>query len=108
MSKHTHSHNHEEPSQEPAQFHNAAASRVHEVIVCLRLAAYPVGHGRKHVGRDHEQGKEVVVEGGGQDYEDEADSEDLSQEYQYIVFKGLYHDGAYEGQDDDCLDAGHG
>ena len=77
VSKHTHSHDHEEPSQEPAQFHNAAASRVHEVIICLCLAAYPVGDRRKHVGCDHEQGEEVVVQGGGEDDEDEADGEDL-------------------------------
>jgi hypothetical protein len=78
MSKHTHSHNHEESSQEPAQFHNAAASRVHKVIVRLRFAAYPIWHRRKHVGCDHEQGEEVVVEGGGENDEDKADSEDLS------------------------------
>ena len=77
MSKHTHSHDHEESSQEPPQFHNAAASRVHKVIVRLRFAAYPVGHGRKHIGCDHEQGEEVVVEGGREDDEDEANSEDL-------------------------------
>ena len=77
MSERTHSHNHEESSQEPAQFHNAAASRVHEVIVRLRFAAYPVRHRRKHVGCDHEQRKEVVVEGGGEDDEDKADGEDL-------------------------------
>jgi len=76
-SKHTHSHDHEKSSQESAQFHNAAASRVHEVIVRLRFAAYPVRHRRKHVGCDHEQGEEVVVEGGGENNEDEADSEDL-------------------------------
>lgn len=77
MSRHTHSHDHEEASQEPAQFHNAAASRVHKVIVRLRFAAYPVRHGRKHVRCDHEQGEEVVVEGGGEDDEDEADGENL-------------------------------
>jgi hypothetical protein len=80
ISKLTHSHNHEESSQEPAQFHNAAASRVHKVIICLCLAAYPVWHGRKHVGCDHEQGEEVVVEGGGEDNEDKSDGEDLSRE----------------------------
>jgi hypothetical protein len=78
VSKHTHSHDHEESSQEPAQFHNAAASRVHKVIIRLRFAAYPVRHRRKHVGCDHEQGEEVVVEGGGEDDENEADGEDLS------------------------------
>ena len=81
VSKHTHSHDHEESSQGPAQFHNAAASRVHKVIVRLRFAAYPVRHGRKHVRCDHEQGEEVVVEGGGEDDEDEADGEDLYVEY---------------------------
>ena len=78
--QHTHSHNHKEPSQESSQFHNAATPRVHEVIVRLRFAAYPVGHGRKHVGCDHEQGEEVVVEGGGEDNEDKSDGEDLSRE----------------------------
>lgn len=88
LSKRTHSHDHEESSQEPPQFHNAAASRVHKVIVRLRFAAYPVGHGRKHVGCDHEQGEEVVVEGGGEDDEDKADGEDLVVRCQYSVFKG--------------------
>lgn len=77
LPKRTHSHDHEESSQEPAQFHNAATSRVHEVIVRLRFAAYPVGDRREHVGCDHEQGEEVVVEGGREDDEDEADGEDL-------------------------------
>jgi hypothetical protein len=73
----THSHNHKEPSQEPSQFHNAAAPRIHEVIVRLRFAAYPVGHGCENVGCYDEEGEEVVVEGGGEDDEDKADSEDL-------------------------------
>ena len=77
MSRRTHSHDHEESSQEPAQFHNAAAPRVHKVIVRLRFAAYPVRYGGKHVGCDHEQGEEVVVEGRGEDDEDKADGEDL-------------------------------
>jgi len=108
LSKHTHSHHHEESSQESAQFHNTAASRIHEVIVRLRFAAYPVGHGRKHVGCDHEQGKEVVVEGGGEDDEDEADGEDLVEQCQYRVAIASSCGEAYEGQDDDGLDAGHG
>jgi hypothetical protein len=73
----THSHNHKEASQEPSQFHNAAASRVHEIIVRLRFAAYPVGHGRENVGCYDQEGEEVVVEGGGEDDEDKADGEDL-------------------------------
>ena len=77
MFKHTHSHDDEEPSQEPAQLHNAAASRVHKVIIRLSFAAYPVGHGCKHVCCDHEQGEEVVVEGRGEDNKDEADGKDL-------------------------------
>lgn len=75
--KHTHSHDHKESSQESAQFHHTAASRVHEVIVRLRFAAYPVGHRREDVGCYDKQGEEVVVEGGGEDDEDEADGEDL-------------------------------
>ena len=73
----TNSHYDEESSHEPPQFDNTAATRVHKVIVRLRFAAYPVGHGRKHVGCNHEQGEEVVVEGGGEDDEDKADGEDL-------------------------------
>jgi hypothetical protein len=77
VDRHTHPHNHKEPSQESSQFHNAAASRVHEIIVRLRFAAYPVGHGCEYVGCYDQEGEEVVVEGGGEDDEDKADGEDL-------------------------------
>jgi hypothetical protein len=77
VNRHTHSHNHKESSQEPSQFHNAAASRIHKVIVRLRFAAYPVGHRREDVGCYDQEGEEVVVEGGGEDDEDKADGEDL-------------------------------
>ena len=77
LSKHTHSHNHEESSQESAQFHDAAAPRVHKVIVRLGFAAYPVGHWREDVCCYDQESEEVVVEGGGEDNEDEADGKDL-------------------------------
>ena len=75
--KHTNSHDDEESSHEPSQFDNTAATRVHEVIVRLGLAAYPVGHWREYVGCYDQESEEVVVEGGGEDDEDEADGEDL-------------------------------
>ena len=75
--QHTHSHYHEEASQESAQFHHAAAARVHEVIARLRFAAYPVGHWREDVGCYDQESEEVVVECGGEDNEDEADGKDL-------------------------------
>ena len=73
----TNSHYDEESSHEPPQFDNTAATRVHKVIVRLGLAAYPVGHWREDVGCYDQKGEEVVVEGGGEDHEDEADSENL-------------------------------
>jgi hypothetical protein len=73
----TNSHYNEESSHKSPQLNNTAATRVHEVIVRLCLAAYPVGHWRENVGRYDQESEEVVVEGGGEDNEDEADGEDL-------------------------------
>jgi hypothetical protein len=73
----TNSHYDKESSHESPQFDNTAATRVHEVIVRLGFAAYPVGHWRKHVGCYDQEGEEVVVEGGGENDEDEANGEDL-------------------------------
>jgi hypothetical protein len=73
----TDSHYNEESSHESPQFNNTAATRIHKVIVGLGFAAYPVGHWRKYVGCYDQESEEVVVEGGGEDDEDEADGEDL-------------------------------
>jgi hypothetical protein len=73
----TNSHYNEESSHESPQLHDTAATRVHKVIVRLGFAAYPVGHWREDVCCYDQESEEVVVEGGGEDNEDEADGKDL-------------------------------
>jgi len=73
----TNTHNHQEPSQEPSQLHDTARAAVHEVIILLRLAAYPVGNRCEDVGCYDEQGEVGFEEGGAEDDEEEADGEDL-------------------------------
>lgn len=69
----TNSHNDKEPSQKPPQLNHTATSRIHEVIVVLSFAAYPVGDGSEDVGGHDEEGEVVVVQGRREDDEDEAD-----------------------------------
>lgn len=76
----TNSHHHQEARQEPSQFHNAIRAAVHEVIVLLGFAAYPVGYGGEHVGGYDEEGEVGFEEGGAEDDKEEADGEDLGGE----------------------------
>jgi len=73
----TNSHYNEESSQESSKLHDTAATGVHKVIVRLGFAAYPVGYRREDIGCYDQEGKEVVVEGGGENDEDKAYGEDL-------------------------------
>lgn len=72
-SKHTNTHDHQEPSQEAPQLDHAAASAVHEVILVTCPAAYPVWQRRDHVGCNYEKRQVVFPQGGGEDYEEETD-----------------------------------
>lgn len=73
----TNSHNNQETRQESPKLHNAVAPRIHEIVIILRFAAYPVGHGSEDIGGHDEESEVAVEEGGGEDDEDEADGEDL-------------------------------
>lgn len=69
----TNSHNDKEPGQKPPQLDHTATPGIHEVIVVLSFAAYPVGDGSEDVGGHDEERQVVVVQGRGEDDEDEAD-----------------------------------
>lgn len=70
-------HDNQKSCQEPAEFHYARATAVHEVIALLCFAADPVGDRGEDVGRDDEQCEVVLEQGGTEDDEEEAYREDL-------------------------------
>lgn len=108
----TNAHDDEEARQEPAKVDDAAAGRLHKVIVVGGAPAEPVGQRRDYVGRDDEQRQVVLEEGGRQDDEQEAYREDLDAPgVSSVVWVACACAGgwlAYKGQPDDGLDAGHG
>jgi hypothetical protein len=74
----TNTHNHQKAGHEPPQLHHTAPTpTVHEVIPIAGLATYPVRYWCDAVCGDHEQGEVIVEEGAAEDYEEEADGEDL-------------------------------
>jgi hypothetical protein len=76
------------------------------LVLCL--AAKPVGYGSEDVGADDEEGEVVLEEGGAEDDEEEADGEDLVGVLvrSRIACLGI-QGSAYEGEDDDGLEACH-
>ena len=71
--RHTNTHDHQESGAESTQIQNRRAGALDEVVWVRAVAAYPVGHGRQHVGGDNEQRVIRLPEGAGQDDEEEAD-----------------------------------
>ena len=72
------------------------------------LATEPVGDGGEDVGGDDEEGEVVLEEGAAEDDEEEADGEDLQERLLAEELWRVSEGGiAYEGEDYDCLEAGH-
>lgn len=65
-------HNDQKPRTEAAEIHHRAAGTFHEVVWVCAPAAYEVWEGGEHVGCYDEEGEVAVVEGGGEDDEEEA------------------------------------
>ena len=84
--KHTNPHHHQEPRAEPAQVQHRGARALDKVVRVRAVAAYPVGHGRQHVRRHHEQRVVRVPERAREDHQQEAD-------------------GQHEGEGDDGFEA---
>lgn len=73
----TYSHHDQEAGHKPSKFHDAIVPAIHEVILVLSFAAYPVRYRGDHVGADDEEGEVVLEQGGAEDDQEEAYGEDL-------------------------------
>ena len=74
---------------------------VHEVIGRRKVAAKIVGERREDVGGYDEEREVLVPEGGGEDYEEEADGEDLGRGQKALgkrTWKRERWGGEYEGE----------
>ena len=70
-------HNHQESCCESSKIDDGGSGGFHKIIWIGAASANPVGEGSDDVGCHDEEGKVGVEEGGGEDDEEEAYSEDL-------------------------------
>lgn len=103
----TNTHCHHEACYESPQLHDTARSTVHEVILVLRFAAYPVRYWREHIGRYNEKRIVSVEESGGEDDKYEADGEDLLRPSCQCIWSDGPFSMTYKREDYDRLDASH-
>lgn len=76
LNKHTHAHYNQEASKEASQIKHSRARALDKVIGVGAPAADPVGNRSEHICSDDEQREVRLVQGAGQNDEEEADCED--------------------------------